>query len=367
MLLEDLLDVDLLSRHVGDGLVSVRDHPTEPLEVLNYTAACQYARAWDDVTRQCRGLVVHQGWGDVVARPWPKFYNYGEHVEDARFENDPPFDLDAPVEVSDKLDGSLGILYPVREGQWAVATRGSFDSEQARVANEIWKEYYAHLAPEPGWTFLFEIVYPENRIVVDYGGMRDLVLLGSVNIETGQVRGPLEAGWIGGRADVFEYATLREALAAEPRENAEGLVVRFLDSGLMVKLKQDDYVELHRIVTGLSERVVWERLGAGETKEQIQEGLPEEFKEWVEDVWVGLQFRADALYLKAQERHEEILHELIDPDSEGIFHYFERRDYAEQVALEDDQSLRPYLFMLLDGKDPRPAIWRSIKPEASSA
>ncbi len=352
MRLEELLDVDLLARHVEAGLVSVRDHPDAPLQILNYTPECQYSRAWDDVTRQCRGLVVHAGWDDVVARPWPKFYNYGEHEYGT-------LDLDAPVEVSDKLDGSLGILYPVREGQWAVATRGSFDSEQARVANEIWKEYYAHLTPEPGWTFLFEIVYPENRIVVDYGGLRDLVLLGSVHVETGEVRGPREAGWLGSRADVFEAETLRDAIAMEPRENAEGLVVRVLDTGLMVKVKQDDYVELHRIVTGLSERVVWERMGAGETVEQICEGLPDEFRFWVEDVALGLQFQADQLYYKARDQFERIVELLPETGSRDD----QRRTFAAQATTRDP-LLTPLLFLLYDQRDPRPNIWRAVKPEA---
>ena len=171
--LADLLDVDLLARHVRDGYVSVRDHPEAPLQILNYTAAAQYDRAWDDVTRQCRGLIVHTGWDDVVARPWPKFHNYGEHEEGT-------LDLDALVEVTDKLDGSLGILYPAAKGQWAIATRGSFESEQAIRGTRMWRDNYSHMRPEPGWTFLFEIIYPENRIVVDYAGAEDLVLLGAV-------------------------------------------------------------------------------------------------------------------------------------------------------------------------------------------
>lgn len=339
---------------IDEGYVSARAHPTESLTILNYTAACQYEHVWNDVTRQCRGLIVHDGWDDVVARPWPKFYNYGEHEADA-------LDLDAKVEVTDKLDGSLGILYPVREGQWAVATRGSFDSEQARWASEVWRDSYSHIEPERGWTFLFEIVYPGNRIVVDYGDLDDLVLLGSVSVETGETRGPLEAAWPGRRAETFETDTLRDALELPPRENAEGLVVRYVDSGLMLKLKQDDYVELHRIVTCLNERTVWERMGAGETKEQICEGLPDEFQEWVEDVALTLNFRADHVYYTAREAHADIMAGVSLSGNRD----WSRKDYALEAQEPQYADVRPYLFMLLDGRDPRPAIWRSIKPEAS--
>jgi RNA ligase len=86
------------------------------------------------------------------------------------------------VRVFDKMDGSLGILYPTSQGM-AVATRGSFTSEQALKATEILHEKYPEWAQitydwfrsnfdanwyEVNYTDLVEIVYPENRIVVDY-------------------------------------------------------------------------------------------------------------------------------------------------------------------------------------------------------
>ena len=35
------------------------------------------------------------------------------------------------------------------------------------------------------YTYLFEIIYPSNRIVVDYGSSRRLVLLAAVHTQTG--------------------------------------------------------------------------------------------------------------------------------------------------------------------------------------
>jgi len=56
----------------------------------------------------------------------------------------------------------------------------------------------------------------------------------------------------------FAYATFAEALAAPPRDDREGLVVHFTDADQRVKIKYAEYVRLHRIVTGLSARTVWE-------------------------------------------------------------------------------------------------------------
>jgi RNA ligase len=87
--------------------------------------------------------------------------------------------------VYDKLDGSLGILYFYDDKPY-IATRGSFTSEQAERANKIFQKKYSHLHFNKEHTYLFEIIYPENRIVVDYGAKEDLILLAVLDTETGK-------------------------------------------------------------------------------------------------------------------------------------------------------------------------------------
>ena len=96
------------------GYISARRHPTEPLTIYNYTAKCQYAPLWTPETRHCRGLIVHDG-GRIVARPFPKFFNFEEH---SRSE----IAFSKPFTVAEKIDGSLGVLYPDGDG-WAIASR----------------------------------------------------------------------------------------------------------------------------------------------------------------------------------------------------------------------------------------------------
>ncbi|MEO3783867.1 RNA ligase [Actinocorallia sp. B10E7] len=343
--LSDLFDPARLADAVAGGYVREQTHPELPLRILNYTEKTQYERAWTEVTRFCRGLVVDEA-DRIVARPYPKFFNYGEYPEGA-------FDLDAPAVVADKADGSLGVLYPTPDG-YAVATRGSFTSDQALHATEVWRERYADRMKVPeGVTCLFEIIYPANRIVCDYGGLDDLVLLGGVDIATGR---PAEVdGWPGPAVERFAYGTLREALAAPPRPGAEGLIVRLPGRDgavdLMVKLKQDDYLALHRVITGLNARVVWERLGAGEDTAAICEGLPDEFHGWVRDMARGLADRQRELLARIEAEHAAIVVAL--PDGWG------RKDYA---ALASRSPLRGWLFQVLDGKDPSARIWHSLKP-----
>ncbi|WP_433520071.1 RNA ligase (plasmid) [Nonomuraea sp. CA-143628] len=339
----DLFDLTCLDKSVEDGYVRVQEHPTGSLKIYNYTEKTQFESAWDTITRTCRGLIV-DAQGVVVARPFAKFFNYGDPQAGE-------LDLSAPAEVVDKMDGSLGILYPTPDG-YAVATRGSFTSLQAIHATALFRARHGDFEPPKGMTALFEIVYPENRIVCDYGGADDLFLLGAVDIASGTVVGPdWVSGWCGPQATVFTVRTLGEALAMPPRPGAEGLVVRLLMSGHMVKLKQADYLALHKIVTSLNARSVWEALGEGRSVADICEPLPDEFHQWVKDLAEALQVEADDLLYDTERFHDKILSRM--PDG------WTRKDYALEAA---KSTLRPWLFNLLDGRDPRPSIWKTLRP-----
>jgi RNA ligase len=241
---EAIFSADLLREMIEAKYVREVKHPEFDLRLYSYSETAQYERVWNVCTRNCRGLIV-DGSGMIVARPFPKFFNLGE--PDA-----PKIELDALVEVSDKRDGSLGILYVV-DDQPFIATRGAFMSQQARHATEVFRKKYGETWR--GWdhdsTHIFEIIYPENRIVLDYGDMDDLVSLGSIDKATGATSDAPEGTVVERMADV---------LARAPRPNAEGLVVRFIEADVRVKIKQDDYKALHRIITTCSARSLWEHL-----------------------------------------------------------------------------------------------------------
>ncbi|GGH93895.1 RNA ligase [Arthrobacter liuii] len=343
MRITDLFSAEALQEEIDAKRVRVNDHPTEPLRLFNYTELAQFQKAWNPVTRACRGLIINRETGDIIARPFPKFFNHGESASQ-------PFSPNEPVTVTDKLDGSLGIIYPTSEGL-AVATRGSFTSEQAVKAAAMLAQY-PDWEPPAGITALFEIVYPSNRIVLDYGDYEGLILLGGVNIETGATLTPWDLEWPGDRADVFPFNTYAEALTAPLRKNAEGYVVHFRTSDVRVKIKQDDYVALHRIVTGWNERTIWEQLSTGKTLDLLIDGLPDEFHRWATDVATSLEDSFDAHVAGAHAAHSAILDSL----PEG----FERKEYA--IATASYPSARPALFQLLDGRDISDWAWKQVYP-----
>lgn len=257
MKIEDLFEAAQLEEMLNQGFVRRQVHPCLSYAILNYSELTQFSRTWNPVTRQCRGLIYNTFTSEVVARPYRKFLNV---TEPGAYEGRP----DEPVVVTEKHDGSLGVGYPTPKG-YAIATRGSFTSEQARHATILWEELYADRVTVPaGVTPLWEIVYPANRIVVSYGDFDDLILLGAVDIESGRSLTPTDAadliGWPGPVTEVFPYRTYAEALKTEPRPNKEGFVIHFPEADERAKLKYEEYVTLHRLLTGCTARRLWESL-----------------------------------------------------------------------------------------------------------
>ena len=342
-LLADILDPAELAGAVETGLVRQQRHPDRPFVIYNYTEACQYAGAWTPVTLACRGLIVDTD-GQIVARPFAKFFNHSES-------HAPRFDPAGAVAVTDKSDGSLGIIYHDGDG-FAVATRGSFASDQARHATQLLRTRYAGFVPPVGRTVLVEIIYPANRIVIDYAGMDDLVLLGAVDIATGRTFGPEAVpDWPGPVIESFAYATLAEALAAPPRAGREGLVVHFPAADQRVKIKYAEYVRLHRLVTGLTARTVWEVMVAGGDLAALTEPLPDEFHAWVRGVAAELTATVDAEVAAVEAAYAEIVAAL--PDGWG------RKEFAAAAVRSVH---RGSLFLRLDGKDYRPGLWQRARP-----
>ncbi len=320
---------------IADGFISRQKHPEAELYIYNYTPKAQYERVWTPETLACRGLIL-DGDGHVRARPFRKFFNLEEHEGDLPLER---------FEVFEKMDGSLGISYRIGD-RVRIATRGSFTSEQSKRAQAMLDQRYGHVELDPALTYLFEIIYPENRIVIDYGVMEDLVLLAVVDIETGIELPPPEIGFpVVRRYDgVADIATLRDL----EEENREGFVVRFVESNLRLKVKFTEYVRLHRLITGVNERYIWELLRDGVPLEPLFDRVPDEFNRWLRATIGGLeaQYRAVEELCRAQFKN------LGDRKATAI--YFTTQ--CDHPAV---------LFRMLDGREYGDIIWKMLKPAAA--
>lgn len=258
--------------------------------LYGYTEQAQYNGSVksDTFLQTVRGLILDAD-GRVIARGFNKFFNHGEQPE-----TDATYDKVRPQWILEQVDGSLGIPFMTPDGVVRWATRGSFTSEQAIKAGEIadktgltnlYAKFKAGLDPENAYTPLFEIIYPENRIVVNYGGQEKLVFLGLVRNDTGAlVTDRTNRSCIFWRAYAPFQAEPYHILYGNmtPRDlktldygNSEGFVVVWAD-GHMVKVKFDKYLALHKVITGLTDKMILEHVLAG-TTDSLLDMLPDEF------------------------------------------------------------------------------------------
>lgn len=346
-----------LEQAITDGYVRRQVHPNEPLVILNYTEKTAYEEAWTPVTLACRGLIYRTDTGEVVARGFTKFFNYGQ-------KGAPVLGMDASVLVTDKKDGSLGIIYPLPSGGYAVATRGSFASDQAIHATQVLHERYDDYKPALDVTTLVEIVFPTNRIVLDYGAFDDLVLLGGQPLDGGRPIPPASmhatSGWSGPVTETLLVGPFAEALALPNRVNAEGAVVHDLTTGALVKIKQADYVELHRIVTNLTARRIHDWLVEGKLLGDFIAPLPDEFHAWCREVADGISTTVRIQQESMAASYDEVVAQVAaaDPDWTATDRAG-RKEFALIAARHPDKWA---LFALLDGRDIRPELLKRADP-----
>ena len=342
-------DLEILQEYINNGLVEKNDHPVHPLTIYNYTRECQYESRWDDITLNTRGLILDND-GNIIARGFSKFFNI-EEVENIPNEE---------FEVFEKIDGSLGILF-YYSGEWHLSTKGSFISKQAIEGFKMLQKYdYNKL--HKGYTYLFEIVYKDNRIVCEYD-FNDLVLIGMMDPSTGyeiDIHGDNENDIrfknlirnIGFRVvkkydGVLDYRLIKGMI----KEGDEGFVVRF-KSGVRVKVKSDEYKRIHRLITEFSTIDIWKNLSIGGMDiNKMLDRVPDEFDLWVRENIQKLKMQ----YLEKEEIAKGIIAEKIEGKD------LSRKEIAEILRLETPIN-RALIFCMLDGMDYSDLIWKNIRP-----
>lgn len=342
--LDEVLDPAELAKMLEEGFVQVRYHPDYPYAIYCYTKQAMFDRKWNHTTMTCRGLIVNEDTSEILARPFKKFFNLGEPDAPVWSETD-------LVTVYDKLDGSLGIAYETPDGP-AIATKGSFTSEQALRATELLRTLYPQYQHDDANTDLFEIIYPDNRIVLNYDDEESLRYLGSVNIKDGESHwnGLLMSHWGIPRNKAIQSAPFSELNLDLNRPNAEGYVLFNEYTDERVKLKQQDYLELHKVMTGLNERQIWEWF-EDKSLAEILIDLPEEIHEWATSVWNRL-----------DEEFEFMCNQVIDFFFAHGFNTT-RKDFA--LVMKDlPKWQQGALWARYDGNFERVGeiVWKQIKP-----
>lgn len=364
MKLSALFDPAALDSNVEGGYIRMQTHPEYPhLGILNYTEKAQFDNHWDAVTLRCRGLVFDGPTEDVVALPFPKFFNWDQqHPDDRDFQT-------GPIEVFEKADGSLGIFFNY-DGYWLCATRGSFASDQAQWA-QSWLN--GHIVNgdgqflDPNVTYLAEIIYPQNRIVVDYDGLEDCVLLGGYDRRTGDEIDLyyLKQVWPGPSARVIkDFETLDQVVQSASDSSVkgterEGYIVKFRDNGQRVKVKFVDYKNIHGVFTNTTEKTIWSLLASGQNISDIAEIVPDELHRWCRGIADDLDRQHTELVASVYAARQAAMDGLNEHNVP-----YDRKQFALMAKKVVEPRLMKAVFLALDNNAEKLAnwAWRQIEP-----
>lgn len=208
-------------------------HPNENIYLYNYTEKCKREEFWNEVTLWCRGLILDSK-NFILYRPFKKFFEYEQLY--------PEFTPEGSIhKIYEKKDGFLGIMYWVG-GCPYIATRESFISYPAIKANIILYTTYFQVFEylNPQYTYLFEIVFPNNYLIIDYGVIEDIFLIGIYdNINNKEVF--LDGiGLPFPQVKTFNLKKKLPQLLSDNTINEEGYVLLYSD-GSRLKIKFPDY------------------------------------------------------------------------------------------------------------------------------
>jgi len=138
-----------------------------------------------------------------------------------------------------------------------------------------------------------------------------------------------------------------EELMATQDGSREGFVVRF-ESGQRIKIKFEEYKRLHKLLTGVSPKAIWEVLRSGRDLSKVIERVPDEFFQWVRETENDL--RAAFASIEATARGQ-------------MTFGGSRKEIAERFKKCQHPSV---MFAMLDGKDYAEQIWRMIRPSGKA-
>lgn len=295
----------------------------EDLVLFCYSRECQYDNIWDEVTLAARGIIFNKVTGELISLPFKKFFNAGEVLG--------KIDLNElakkPFRAMKKMDGSFAIVYK-HKNEYHVATKGSFISDQAAWATKWLREHVKVYDMQDDYTYLFEMIYPENRIVVDYGDREELVLLGVMDKTTGMEISyeamKIEADRIGVTlVEVVEFKSLDDlyAYCKTLPSSEEGFVVTF-HNGYKIKVKGDEYCKIHRILANMTPLAFWGAwdLERANIPKEFLVGIPEEFREVSDMLYQQIYDLHIDSFNRVKNTYEELMKTLpVDADHKTVF------------------------------------------------
>lgn len=299
------------------------------------------------IRREARGIIFDTE-GRIMSRPFHKFFNVNEREETQTHS----IDLSQPHVIMEKMDGSMVRAIRVN-GLLRLATKMGVTDIAIEAEKLLTPEQYEWLdgVMQKNVTAIFEYIAPTNKIVIEYGEPK-LVLLAMRNNFTGNYYMPHYSPF----EVVPQYGSITGGLSdyidrARQMQGREGDIIRFA-SGHMAKIKNDWYVRIHKTKDLIrSERNIADII----VNEQLDDVLP-------------LLDAADLEVVRAYEKRFDAALENALGRLEGlvtlarVLHGGNKKEVAinfvPNLLNKEDAS---FIFSALDGRDLRPLVINKIK------
>lgn len=265
---------------------------------LKYNAVI-WTTGFHNLAKLCRGKVIDIETMTIVSYPFDKFFNVNEVSETKEDIIKKLVSESTYVYTTDKKDGST-IIVSLYKNKPLITTNGSFENDQIVLAEQLLKKKYPKFLKEikEGYTYIFELIHPENRIVINYGNEKSLYLLAVRDLRTEKLLSLDETHIIANDFDfpvpqTFSFKNLSDILYlahTERNTNREGWVLRIgqKDGGeFMLKIKLDEYFELHSAFSKITLTFVYRHLLANDLDDIISivsENQQKEIKEYIKEI-----------------------------------------------------------------------------------
>jgi RNA ligase len=145
---------------------------------------------------------------------------------------------------------------------------------------------------------------------------------------------------------IFDYTTLKGMIG----NNEEGFVIRF-SNGDRMKIKGEEYLRLHKIMTGVSTTSIWDVLSSGGNMEEVLKEVPDEFYDKIKEVVQDLVHKFESIQKNYLQHYLDITDKIVSTN---------KKAFAEEAKKYTHPEI---LFAMLSGKDVAPFIWKIVKPE----
>lgn len=345
------IDWDVLNEYIEKNLIIANKHPEYDIWILSYSPKAFSKQIWDEYTTTCNSLVIDID-GRILARPFKKFINY-EDVDSSEI------NMAQNYSVFEKYDGSLIVLfYHAKRMIWIVGCDCSFITNQSFDAKNMLSTKSGLLENlDKSKTYLIEYISHENRGVVDYGDLRDLILLGEISTTTG-VETPYNL-LVKNHSKYFTIAKKENIIMSclsdlklLEEDNKEGFVVLFED-GLRVSVKFDEYLRLCKILTNTTNLTIWEHLMNKYDFDALLNRVPDDFYDWL------------TLTIKSFDSDFNNIERLALKEFIRIYHInnMTSRDKFALEAVKTNHFL--ILYQIYNKKPYDEIIWKLIRPTLS--